>query len=67
MEQGSPAFEAGIRQDDELISINGQKAALLKLKTISEMLRSQPGAKIAVEVKRGERVLQFGFVLKRSI
>jgi hypothetical protein len=65
--QGSPAFEAGVRQDDELISINGQKAVLLKLKTISEMLRSQPGAKIAVDVMRGGKALQFAFVLKRSI
>ena len=67
VEQGSPAFEAGIRQDDELISINGQKAAPLKLKAISEMLRSQPGAKIAVDVRRGGKALQFAFVLKRSI
>jgi len=67
VDQGSPAFEAGVRQDDQIISINGQDAAALKLKTIGEMLKSQPGAAIAVEIRRNEKVLQFAFELKRSL
>jgi hypothetical protein len=67
VDQGSPAFRAGIRQDDQIISINGRDAATLKLSAIGEIVRSQPGARVAVEVKRGEKVLQFSLVLKRSI
>jgi len=67
VDKGSPAFEAGIRQDDQIVSINGQYAVALKLKTIGDMLQSRPGARIAVEIKRGETVLQFAFELKRSV
>jgi C-terminal processing protease CtpA/Prc len=67
VDKGSPAFRAGIRQGDEIISINGQKASSLGLKPLGLMLRAKPGARIRVGVQRGEQTRQSQFVLRPSL
>jgi predicted aspartyl protease len=67
VEQGSPAYRAGIRQDDQVISINGQDVSSLGLKALRQMLQAKPGTELRVVVKRGEETRQFEFVLERPI
>jgi TPR repeat protein len=67
VEQGSPAFRAGIRQDDQIISINGEEASSLGLKPLRQMLQAKPGTELRVVVKRGEETRRFEFVLERPI
>ena len=67
VEQGSPAYRAGIRQDDQVISINGQDVSSLGLKALRQMLQAKPGTELRVVVKRGEETREFEFVLERPI
>ena len=67
VEQGSPAYRAGIRQDDQIISINGEEASSLGLKPLRQLLQAKPGTRIQVAVRRGEETQQFEFVLERPI
>ena len=67
VEQGSPAYRAGIRHDDQIISINGQDASALGLKPLRQLLQAKPGTELRVAVKRGEETRQFEFVLERPI
>ena len=67
VDQGSPAFQAGVRRDDQIISINGQDVSALGLKPLRQMLQAKPGTRIQVVVRRGEETPQFEFVLDRPI
>ena len=67
LDKGSPAERAGLKLDDQIVSINGLDAASLKTAAIAELLRSQPGARIEMKAMRGDKLLQFAFVLKRAI
>jgi predicted metalloprotease with PDZ domain len=67
VEQGSPAFRAGIRQDDQIVSINGEEASSLGLKPLRQLLQAKPGTELRVVVKRGEETRHFEFVLERPI
>lgn len=52
--QNAPCDKAGMKKDDQLISINGKNTANLNLQTISRMLREgQNGAQMDFEIKRG--------------
>jgi predicted aspartyl protease len=55
VDQASPAFRAGIRQDDQIISINGRDASSLGLKALCQMLQAKPGTRIRLVVRRGEQ------------
>src|ERR1039458_190317 len=53
VDQESPAFRAGIRQDDQIISINGEEASSLGLKPLRQLLQAKPGTELRVVVRRG--------------
>ena len=67
VDQESPAFRAGIRQDDQIISINCRDASSLGLKPLRQMLQAKPGTRIRVVVRRGEQTRKFRFTLERPI
>jgi hypothetical protein len=60
----SPAAIAGLQKDDEIISINGKKAHTYSLQRIKNLLQSEEGKKIKMEVKRNNVILKFNFYLK---
>ena len=63
----SPASRAGIKQDDQVISINGCDALSFGLKPLRQMLQAKPGTKFQVVVRRGGQDRQCKFTLKRII
>ena len=67
VDQGSPAFQAGIRQDDQIVSVNGKDASSLGLRQLRQMLQAKPGTEIQLAVRRDEIIRQFQFTLQRSI
>jgi len=60
----SPAAIVGLQKDDEIISINGKKAHSYSLQKIKNLLQSEEGKKIQMEVKRNNVILKFNFYLK---
>ncbi len=60
---GSPAYNAGLRKGDKILSINRKKVTTYSLKQILELLKSEPGDKLTFEVKRLSKVQSFSFFL----
>lgn len=60
----SPAALAGLQKDDEIISINGKSAHSYTLQKIKNLLQSEEGKKIKMEVKRNNTILKYSFYLK---
>jgi predicted aspartyl protease len=67
IEKGSPAEQAGVMPEDEIISINGQMANSLRLSEIYKMLQKKEGKEINLFLKRGTEFIFASFLLKRLI
>ena len=64
---GSPAAEAGLHPDDQLLSINGIPAGFLSLGSIQSKLQKEEGKRITLKVRRGGKKYKFQFLLKSLI
>lgn len=62
----SPAEEAGIKQGDEILSVDGRAAEQFKLVTLREMLR-QPGKIFSLKVKRGAEIISLELKTRRLV
>jgi C-terminal processing protease CtpA/Prc len=62
----SPAMEAGVRQGDRLIALDGKPAAQLSLEAIRAML-IEHGATRLLEVEREGRIFSIPILLRRRI
>lgn len=62
--QGTPASEAGIQENDQILKINGWPIMFYSLSKINSLLQGKPGKKISVTVKRNNEKLKFKFVLR---
>jgi len=65
--EDSPASEVGIMKGDIIEMINGKNTETATLNYINALIRSKPGKKIALRIKRGERKFKVKFKLKRLI
>lgn len=63
----SPAYEAGLKKDDKVISINGDKTSDMTLEKILEMMKSAEGRTITMIIQRQEEKLTFRFNLEDPI
>lgn len=66
VQENAPAGEAGIREGDELVSINGKPIAQFTLETIRQMFRKDQ-TKYILEIKREEKVLTVKMTTRRLI
>lgn len=62
---GSPAEEAGLKQGDVILAVNGKKVHRYKLQEILKMLNEKEGKRIRVLIERSNKDLTFSFVLKK--
>jgi len=65
--EDSPAFAAGIRAHDQILSLNGRDTAVLNLKSIRDTLKANPSDEIKLQVKHDAQTNTVSFVLKRLL
>lgn len=63
----SPAYEAGLKKDDKVISINGERTADMTLEKIVELMKSNEGRNITMVIRRKNEELTFRFMLEDPI
>ncbi|PRX53085.1 aspartyl protease [Flagellimonas meridianipacifica] len=62
---GSPAAEAGLKEGDVILAVNGKRIHKYKIQEILKMLNEKEGKRIRVLIERYNRDLLFTFVLKK--
>ena len=65
--EDSPGAKAGVRKGDIIAKINGNYAFKYKLKDITELLQSEEGKTINIEVERKGLILKLKFKLKKIL
>ncbi|KFF26971.1 retropepsin-like aspartic protease [Chryseobacterium vrystaatense] len=65
--KNSPAFKAGLKKDDRVISINGSKTSDMTMEKIMELMKSEEGRNITILVQRKNKEMTFDFVLEDPI
>jgi hypothetical protein len=63
---GSPAIEAGIKQGDKIVVINGANASEISENDLESLFKKE-GETINLKIKRGSNVMKFTFKTRRLI
>lgn len=61
---GSPAAEAGLKEGDVVLAVNGKKVHQYKLQEILSMINQKEGKKVRLLIERYNKDLLFSFVVK---
>ncbi len=64
---GSPAHEAGLKEGDIILAINGKPIHRYKLQEVVKMLNEKEGKRIQVLIERFNQDLLFSFVLENVL
>ena len=65
--KNSPCDEAGIKKEDQIISINDKKVSDMNLQKINDIFKGEEDQLIKMTLKREAKTLQFQFQLKDPI
>ncbi|SHM77033.1 Aspartyl protease [Chryseobacterium carnipullorum] len=63
----SPAFKAGVKKDDRVLTINGSKTADMTMEKIMDLMKSEEGKNITMVIQRKNKEMTFNFVLEDPI
>ncbi|KPE49284.1 PDZ domain-containing protein [Chryseobacterium indologenes] len=63
----SPAYKAGLKKDDQIITINGSRTADMTMEKIMDMMKSEEGKNITMVIQRNTQQMTFSFVLEDPI
>jgi len=63
----SPAYKAGLKKDDKLISINGKKTADMTMEKIMELMKSEEGKTVNMLIQRKNQEITLSFALEDPI
>ncbi|KFE97111.1 PDZ domain-containing protein [Chryseobacterium luteum] len=63
----SPAFIAGLKKDDRIITINGSQTSEMTMEKIIELMKSDEGRNITMVIQRKNKEMVFNFVLEDPI
>ncbi|MBR3907395.1 MAG: S41 family peptidase [Bacteroidaceae bacterium] len=64
--EGMPAYKAGMRAGDAIVSIDGKSVKGMSVDSVSDMLRGDPGTKVTVVVERPGVKQELAFRLERE-
>ena len=64
VEPGSPAWKAGLREDDEILAVNGRSAGKWDELLLADTLMGEPGKLVSVRYRRGSTVESVKFRLE---
>ncbi|NNE76671.1 MAG: PDZ domain-containing protein, partial [Pricia sp.] len=64
---GSPAYEAGLKEGDVILAVNGKRIHRYKLQEVLEMINEREGKRIQLLIERYNSNLLFTFVLKNIL
>ena len=64
---GSPAHQAGLKEGDVILAVNGKRVHRYKLQEVLEMLNEKEGKRIKLLIERYNSDLLFTFVLKNML
>ena len=63
---GTPSEEAGLKKDDEIVSVDGVKATSEDLTKLVSKIRGEEGTKVTLEIRRGEDTDPFTVEVERK-
>ncbi|MDP9960786.1 PDZ domain-containing protein [Chryseobacterium lathyri] len=63
----SPAFIAGLKKDDRVITINGSRTSDMTMEKIIGLMKSDEGRNITMVIQRKNKEMTFNFVLEDPI
>ena len=64
--EGMPAYKAGLRAGDAIMSIDGTSVIGMSVDSVSDMLRGEPGTKLNITVQRPGTKKELTFRLERE-
>lgn len=64
---GGPAYKAGLRSGDVILSIDGNDVSAMSLDALFEAMRGDPGSQIRLTVRRPEKLAVQSFLIERGV